>query len=107
MNRPPSSLTWHRIVLWTALVLFAAWFLTPLYVMIVTSLKDMDQIRAGSLMSLPTSPGFASWGKAWNQACTGTDCGGLKPFFLNSVVDGMPASTCITIRPTMELAMPK
>jgi glucose/mannose transport system permease protein len=60
-------------------------------VMIVTSLKDMDQIRGGSLMSLPTSPSFASWGKAWDEACTGTDCGGLKPFFLNSVYMVVPA----------------
>jgi len=75
VNRPPSSLTWHRVVLWTALVLFALWFLTPLYVMIVTSLKDMDQIRGGNLMDLPSNPSFASWGKAWNQACTGTDAG--------------------------------
>jgi len=91
VNRPPSSLTWHRVVLWTALGLFALWFLTPLYVMIVTSLKDMDQIRGGNLMDLPSRPSFASWGKAWNQACTGTDCGGLKPFFLNSVMMVVPA----------------
>jgi len=91
VNRPPSSLTWHRVVLWTALVLFALWFLTPMYVMIVTSLKDMDQIRGGNLMDLPSHPSFASWGKAWNEACTGTDCGGLKPFFLNSVMMVVPA----------------
>jgi glucose/mannose transport system permease protein len=82
---------WHRVVLWAVLILFAGWFLAPLYVMIVTSLKDMDQVRGGSLMSLPTHPTFASWTKAWSQACTGTDCGGLKPFFLNSVMMVVPA----------------
>ena len=83
--KSPRALTWHRVILWTVLILFAIWFLTPLYVMVVTSLKDMDQIRNGSLLSVPTAPTFASWGKAWSQACTGTDCGGLKPFFMNSV----------------------
>ena len=87
----PRALTWHRAILWTALILFAIWFLTPLYVMIVTSLKDMDQIRGGSLLSLPTSLNFGSWHKAWDEACTGTDCGGLKPFFLNSVYMVVPA----------------
>ena len=48
--KSPNSLTWHRVVLWAALLLFAAWYLTPLYVMVVTSLKDMDQIRGGNLM---------------------------------------------------------
>ena len=83
--------SWHRIVLWAALLLFAAAFLAPLYVMIVTSLKDVDQVRTGNLMSLPTHPTFASWTKAWSHACTGTDCGGLRPFFLNSVVMVVPA----------------
>jgi glucose/mannose transport system permease protein len=95
-----SSLTWHRAALWTALLVFAAWFLTPLYVMIVTSLKDMDQIRGGSLMSLPAHATGQSWSKAWGSACTGTDCGGLRPYFLNSLYMVIPAvgvSTCLGI----------
>ena len=81
----------HRLVLLAVLGLFALWFLTPLYVMVVTSLKDMQQVRDGHLLSLPTAPGFAAWTKAWSQACTGTDCGGLKPFFLNSLMLALPA----------------
>ncbi|WP_395702493.1 carbohydrate ABC transporter permease [Aquabacterium sp.] len=93
MNR----LTVHRLLLWSALLLFAAWFLTPLYVMVVTSLKDMAQIRDGNLLSLPSSPGFAAWAKAWSSACTGTDCGGLKPFFFNSVLMVVPAVAVSTL----------
>jgi glucose/mannose transport system permease protein len=92
-----TSLTWHRVVLWAALLLFAAWFLTPMYVMIVTSLKDMAQIRGGSLMSLPTAPTGESWQKAWNSACTGTNCGGLRPYFLNSLYMVLPAVSISTI----------
>jgi glucose/mannose transport system permease protein len=79
------------MALWAGLLLFAAWFLTPLYVMVVTSLKDMQQVRNGNLLSLPTNPGFASWVKAWSSACTGIDCGGLKPFFVNSLLMVLPA----------------
>ena len=82
---------WHRLVLWTVLLLFAAWFLAPLYVMVSTSLKDMDQVRDGNLLSLPSAPTWAPWAKAWSSACTGVDCGGLKPFFLNSLVMVVPA----------------
>jgi glucose/mannose transport system permease protein len=71
--------------------LFAAFFLLPLYVMLATSLKDMEQVRTGHLLSLPTDPTFAAWAKAWGTACTGVDCGGLKPFFLNSVAMVIPA----------------
>jgi len=83
--------SWHRLVLWSTLLLFAVFFLTPLYVMVATSLKDMAQVRNGHLLSLPTDPTLASWAKAWGTACTGIDCGGLKPFFLNSVAMVLPA----------------
>jgi len=83
--------TWHRFVLWGVLLLFALYFLLPLYVMVATSLKDMEQVRNGHLLSLPTDPTLASWAKAWGSACTGIDCGGLKPFFLNSVAMVVPA----------------
>ncbi|MBK1613216.1 sugar ABC transporter permease [Rubrivivax gelatinosus] len=81
----------QRALLWAVLLLFAAWFLTPLYVMLTTSLKDMAQVREGSLLSLPTSPSLEAWARAWSSACTGTDCGGLKPFFMNSVLMVVPA----------------
>jgi glucose/mannose transport system permease protein len=90
-------LTLGRLAVWALLLLFAAWFLTPLYVMVVTSLKDMEQVRQGSLLSLPTSPTLAAWAKAWSSACTGTDCGGLKPFFMNSVLMVVPAVLVSTL----------
>lgn len=82
---------WDRLVLWSVLALFAFFFLVPMYVMLTTSLKDMAQIREGNLLSLPSAPSFAAWAKAWSSACTGVDCGGLKPFFMNSVLMVVPA----------------
>ena len=93
MNR----LTLHRVVLWGALLVFAAWFLIPLYVMLTTSLKDAEQIRTGNLLSLPTDPTFAPWAKAWGSACTGIQCEGLKPFFWNSVAMVVPAVLVSTL----------
>lgn len=66
-------------------------FLLPLYVMVATSLKDMDQIRMGNLLSLPTSIHLDAWQTAWDKACTGVECNGLKPFFWNSVLMTVPA----------------
>lgn len=87
----PRGITWHRIALWSVLLLFALFFLTPMYVMLTTSLKDMAQIREGNLLSLPTSPSIDAWAKAWSSACTGIDCGGLRPFFMNSMLMVIPA----------------
>jgi glucose/mannose transport system permease protein len=91
------SLSVQRLLLWAVLIAFAAWFLTPLYVMVSTSLKDMEQVRSGHLLSLPTNPNFDAWAKAWSSACTGTDCGGLRPFFMNSVLLVVPAVAISTL----------
>ena len=88
-----SGLRWHRCLLFAVLALFAAFFLAPLYVMVASSLKSMDEMCAGTLLSPPLQPGLAAWAKAWSGACTGTDCGGLQPFFMNSVLMVLPAVT--------------
>jgi len=80
--RRPSA---GRIGLYGFLVIAALFFLMPLYVMIVTSLKDMAEIRLGNLFALPADPTFAPWIKAWSAACTGVACDGIRPGFVNSV----------------------
>ncbi len=85
------SQTFYRVVVYSVLSLAALLFLAPMYVMLVTSFKDAEQIRAGNLMSLPTSLNWSSWQIAWNQACTGVDCRGLRPYFWNSVAMAVPA----------------
>ena len=87
----------HRLILWAVLLVFAAWFLAPLYVMLVTSLKDAEQIRSGSLLSLPTTPTLDAWTKAWGSACTGVECAGLQPYFWNSVLMVLPAVVVSTL----------
>ncbi|MCW5663546.1 MAG: carbohydrate ABC transporter permease [Piscinibacter sp.] len=96
VSRPP-AIDWGRIAMWSVLLLFAVFYLLPMYVMLTTSLKDMEQIRNGNLLSLPTAPSFDAWSKAWSHACTGVDCGGLKPFFMNSVIMVIPAVLISTL----------
>jgi len=80
-----------RALLYAVLLLAALFFLAPLYVMLVTSLKDGEQIRAGNLLSLPAGLNFEAWQLAWASACTGVDCRGLRPYFWNSVSMTVPA----------------
>ncbi len=81
----------HRFIIFGLLGVFALFFLLPFYVMLVTSLKDMSEIRGGSLLALPAGLNFEAWGKAWSSACTGTDCRGLQPYFWNSLAMIVPA----------------
>jgi len=80
-----------RVLIYSVLLIAACLCLAPLYVMLATSFKDAEQIRAGNLMSIPTSINFESWKLAWSTACTGVDCRGLQPYFWNSVSMAVPA----------------
>jgi glucose/mannose transport system permease protein len=79
------------VLVYALLVVFALYYLMPLFVMLVTSLKSLDEIRAGNLLALPVAPTFEAWAKAWSSACTGVDCSGLKGNFMNSVSFVVPA----------------
>ena len=80
-----------RGLLYLLLVLFIAYYILPLFVMAITSLKSLGEIRAGSLMSPPQSASLTSWITAWSSACAGIQCEGLQPFFWNSVTMVVPA----------------
>ncbi|MDR7308151.1 carbohydrate ABC transporter permease [Rhodoferax saidenbachensis] len=80
-----------RILIYGVLLVAAFFFLAPLYVMLATSFKDAEQIRSGNLLSLPYGLNFDSWKLAWSSACTGVDCRGLQPYFVNSVIMAVPA----------------
>jgi len=89
LELPP--LTAGRIAIYALLILVALYYLAPLYVMLNTSIKSLEEIRSGNLMSLPLAPSTAAWAKAWGSACTGVDCAGLAPYFWNSVRITLPA----------------
>ncbi|MFD1555451.1 carbohydrate ABC transporter permease [Paraburkholderia silviterrae] len=80
-----------RVFVYAALILFALYFLFPLYVMLSTSLKTLDELHTGNMLTLPAHPSFAPWLKAWSGACTGVRCDGMQPFFMNSVKMVIPA----------------
>lgn len=86
-----------RAVLYGVLGLFVLYYLLPLVVMFSTSLKSLDEIRTGSLISLPATMTFDAWGKAWNSACVGVSCNGLKPYFMNSLLMAAPAVLISTL----------
>jgi glucose/mannose transport system permease protein len=87
----PRRVTLSRVILYAVLILAALYFLMPLYVMIVTSLKTLAEVRAGNIFVFPENPSLDSWFKAWDTACTGLYCEGLKVGFLNSVKITIPS----------------
>ncbi len=94
--KPRRTFSGRNIMLYGALIFFALYYLLPLYVMIVTSLKGMPEIRMGNIFSPPMEITFEPWVKAWATACTGLNCDGLSRGFWNSVRITVP-STLISI----------
>jgi glucose/mannose transport system permease protein len=86
-----------RIFIYGILILFALYYLMPLFVMVVTSLKSMAEIRGGNLIALPQAPTFEPWRVAWMEACVGVECPGIRGFYANTFFMVIPAVTISTI----------
>lgn len=89
--KPRHVLSRRNIFLYGTLIVVALYYLLPLYVMIVTSLKGMPEIRLGNIFSPPVEITFEPWVKAWATACTGLNCDGLSRGFWNSVRITVPS----------------
>ena len=91
-----SRFTPARLGVYAFLLTSALFFLLPLYVMLVTSIKPMTEIRLGNILSLPVHFTLDAWRVAWQSACTGLDCQGIQVGFWNSVRIVVP-STVLSI----------
>lgn len=95
--RPKKFFTPSRVMIYSVLIVAAIYYLIPLYVMVMTSLKGLPEIRLGNIFSPPVEITFAPWVKAWDSACTGLFCEGLKVGFWNSVRILIPSVILSTI----------
>ena len=83
--KPRRAFSAPNIFVYGTLIVVSCYYALPLYVMIVTSLKSMPEIRLGNVFSLPRDLTVEPWIKAWATACTGINCDGLSRGFWNSV----------------------
>ncbi len=89
--KPKSGMTPKRLMLYVTLFVLSLYYLLPLWVMVMTSLKGLPEIRMGNIFAPPVEITFEPWVKAWSQACTGLNCDGLSRGFMNSVMIVVPS----------------
>ena len=89
--RPKRVLSARNIVLYGILIVVCLYYLLPLWVMVMTSLKGMPEVRLGNIFAPPVEVTFQPWVKAWSEACTGLNCDGLSRGFWNSVIITVPS----------------
>ncbi len=98
-NRQPTrhSVT-TRIVIYGMLIVFAFIYLIPLVVMVMTSLKPIEEVTGGNMFALPHRLTFDPWIKAWGEARIGvSDTLGISSYFLNSIKMVIPAVLISTL----------
>jgi glucose/mannose transport system permease protein len=90
-GRRPRRVSPGRVGLYAFLIVASAFFLLPLVIMVLTSLKTMDEIRTGNIFALPVAPSLDAWAAAWSTACTGLRCDGVQAGFVNSLTILVPS----------------
>jgi len=80
-----------RVLIYTTLIVFALMYLLPLWVMVVTSFKTLDEVHEGHMLALPEYFTTEAWSSAWGTACIGLTCEGISGYFLNSIKMVVPA----------------
>jgi len=86
-----------RVVLYLILLITAFAFIMPVYVMVVNSLKPLDEIRNGDLMALPIAWTVEPWLMAWSKSQIGVQATGLRPYFINSFLLVIPSVVLSTL----------
>ncbi|WP_417408800.1 carbohydrate ABC transporter permease [Hoeflea sp.] len=86
-----------RAAIYAALILFAVYYMLPLYVMLTNSFKPLEEIRQGGMLNLPKVWTIEPWLTAWSTAQIGVQPTGLKPFFINSILMVVPAVAISTV----------
>jgi len=86
-----------RVVIYGLLLFFAVVYLAPLVIMVLTSLKPLDEVTGGNMFYLPKDLTFEPWAKAWGSACVGLTCAGIKGYIWNSIKMVVPAVLISTL----------
>ena len=89
--KPRKAISGRNIMLYGTLIVVCVYYLLPLWVMVMTSLKGMPEVRLGNIFAPPVEITFQPWVKAWSEACTGLNCDGLSRGFWNSVLITVPS----------------
>lgn len=86
-----------RTFIYVVLIFFALFYLLPFFIMLINSVKPLEEITGGNMMSLPAAPTLEPWKSAWSTAQIGVEATGLRPYFMNSILMVVPAVTISTV----------
>jgi glucose/mannose transport system permease protein len=86
-----------RTFIYLVLLLFTLFYLLPLFVMVVNSVKPLSEITGGNMLAMPKVWTLDPWRSAWSTAQIGVEPTGLRPYFINSILMVVPAVAISTV----------
>lgn len=87
---------WPRVAVYAALLALAAFFLAPLVVTVLTSVRSNAEMAQRSLIGWPQHLDFSNFAVAWSSFCIAEHCTGIAPFMANSAEMAIPATVIST-----------
>ena len=78
------------------LSLFALYYLLPFAIILMNSMRPLDDIVRGGFIDVPTSLSFEYWVEAWGTFCIAGTCEGVSRFFKSSLLMTVPATIIST-----------
>lgn len=79
------------------LTLFALYYIIPLVIIVMNSMRPLDEIVRSGFIALPGSLSFKYWAEAWGTFCIAGTCEGVSRFFMNSLMMAIPATFISTV----------
>jgi glucose/mannose transport system permease protein len=87
----PRKIRWSRVMLYVTLIVAAALYLLPVYMLFITGMKSFQEVSLARMWNLPSGIHFDSYIQAWfGDPSKGIR--GLNSNFINSLLIAIPAT---------------
>jgi glucose/mannose transport system permease protein len=93
----PDSRLLSRVAIHATLIAFAAFYLVPLLVVVLNSLRSTEDIAHGGVINLPLHLVWSNFSQTWSSYCIAQHCTGIQPYFWNSMRMVIPATIVSTL----------
>ncbi|ASJ73420.1 carbohydrate ABC transporter permease [Granulosicoccus antarcticus] len=86
-----------KAIIYGLLVLFSIYYLAPLAILLMNSMRPLEDIVRTGFIDIPSSLSSQYWVEAWGTFCIGGTCEGVSRFFMNSLLMAVPATIISTV----------
>ena len=86
-----------RLAIYGVLVAAAAFYLVPMIVVLLNSVRTTEDIGHSSVIGLPATFAWHNFSDTWSTYCIAEHCTGIQPYFWNSLIMVIPATVISTV----------